>query len=161
MHQQKRKRDYIDASPTCEAIDANSGLGSDVAAIVAGAARGDLESQRRIRQAWSNTLYDQPQGPNADLLAAGGLLMARMCAANGDHSDTNMLAMLLLNAGVRFSDFGRQALGWECIAESLSLYERMAAAGDEDATVAVNQLVPTVPIELIERAKLYLKQGAD
>jgi hypothetical protein len=140
-------------------IDPNAGLGADVSAIVANAARGDLEAQRRIRQAWSNSLYGEPQHPNADLLAASGLLAARMCAANGDHTDINKLAMLLLNAGIRYSDGGRHGLGWECVAESLALYQRMSDAGDEEATDAIDKLVPALPAEMIEHARRYLKQG--
>jgi hypothetical protein len=140
--------------------DPNIALGADVSEIVANAARGDIHAQRRIRQSWLNSMRDDQTKPaNAGLIAASGLFVARMCAANGDYSDVEMLAALLLTAGVQHHGDGREDLASQCVAESLALFDRMAAAGDEDASKAINALVPEIPIEVVERAKLLVKMG--
>ncbi|MXO75340.1 hypothetical protein GRI40_08955 [Altererythrobacter aerius] len=144
---------------SCDQIEPNGALPPIAAAIIRSAASGDLAAQRRIRQAWCDRLDPaRPAGANDDMMAASGLFVARMCAANGDHSDAQMLATLLLTAGARLHDSGRVPLGWEFIAESLSLYERMSAAGDVEATDIVDDLVPTLPCEVVARAQFYARR---
>lgn len=144
---------------TCRAPDAiepNGALDPLAASLVTQAAKGDLSAQRRIREAWIDTLRpDQPAQANADLVAAGGLFVARLCAANGDATDASKLATLLLNVGIEFHNDGRISLGWELIAESLALFERLSTTGDVEAAAAVDALVPTLPPEVVERAQHY------
>lgn len=144
-------------------IEPNAALSPVAATIMQQAARGDLNAQRRIRQVWADTFRpDHPQQhQNPDLMAASGLFVARMCAAQGDETDATMLATLLLNAGVRYNEGGRVGLGWELIAESLALYERLSAAGDPAAAQAVDALVPTLPPEVVARAQLFARSGQE
>ena len=140
-------------------INANGALHPEVATLFAQVAKGDLAAQRRVRQVWFDSLQEGvPPVPNADLLAASGLLVARLCAANGDHSDARMLATLLLNAGMRHHGDGRLSLGCDLAAEALSLFERLSAAGDHEAAEAVDSLVPHMPPEIVERAQYYAKR---
>ena len=146
-------------------LEPNGALDPLASSLLAQAARGDLLAQRHIRQAWCDTLHpDQPFAPNADLMAASGLFVARMCAANGDHSDAETLAMLLLNAGVRFHDAGRIVLSAQLIGEAVALYERLAAAGHQDASEVVDKLVAQLPAEVVALAQVYSKprkEGSD
>lgn len=146
------------ADTSTSTVDPNGALDPLAASLVREAAAGSLEAQRRIRQAWFDTFSpDRPIGPNADLMGATGLFVARMCAANGDKSDADMLAVLLLQAGIRYHDTGRAGLGNELIAESLALFERLAATGDAEAADTVDKLVPRMPPELVARAQLYAR----
>ena len=150
------------SSKSFSPIEPNAALSPVAATIVQQAAQGDLDAQRRIRQVWANTLISEtPQRQNPDLMAASGLFVARMCAANGDISDASQLAALLLNAGIRYHDWGRVGLGCELIAEGLALFERMSAAGDDEAAQAVDALVPTLPPEVVQRAQVYAKVGKE
>ncbi|GHH16090.1 hypothetical protein GCM10008023_19700 [Sphingomonas glacialis] len=141
-------------------FDANAGVGLVASLALLGSANGDLSAQRYIRDDWSANLYaPEREGPDSDLRDAGGLLLARLCAAHGDATDANMLAMLLFNAGLRFRDRGRFSIGWECVAEALSLYERLGAAGDAEAVETAKGIMASVPVEVIEMAKNYSLQG--
>ncbi|MEG3178181.1 hypothetical protein U1872_18215 [Sphingomonas sp. RB3P16] len=141
-------------------FDANAGVGLVASLALLGSATGDLSAQRYIRDDWSANLYaPERQGPDSDLTDAGGLLMARLCAANGDATDATMLAMLLFNVGLRFRERGRFSIGWECVAEALSLYERLGAAGNAEAVETAKGIMASVPAEVVAMAKNYSLQG--
>lgn len=141
-------------------FDANAGIGSIASLAVLASASGELAAQRFIRDEWSQQFHDpELPGPDSDLTDAVGLVFARLCAARGDRSDANMLAVLLLNVGNRFHNRGRNSVGWECIAESLSLYERLGGAGDTEAVNVAKSLLSLLPIEVIARAKEYTLKG--
>lgn len=141
-------------------FDANAGLGLVASLALLSSATGDLSAQRYIRDDWSANLYaPEREGPDSDLRDASGLFVARLRAAHGDETDANMLAMLLFNVGLRFRDRGRFSIGWECIAEALSLYERLGAAGNAEAVETAKGIMASVPFEVIEMAKNYSLQG--
>jgi hypothetical protein len=149
-------------APSVEIIrfDANAGVGWAASQALLGSASGSLEAQRCIRQEWAATLYSpEGQALDSDLTDAAGILIARLCAAHGEHVDATMLAMLLVEVGIRFRNRGRFAAGWECIAESLSLYERLGAAGDLEAVEMAKELMSTLPFEVVEMAKHYTLKG--
>lgn len=141
-------------------FDANAGVGKAASLALLGSATGDLEAQRCIRDEWSGNLRKpEYQGPDSDLADAGGLLISRLCAAHGDQSDASVLAMVLLTVGDRFHNHGRHGIGWECIAESLSLFGRLADEGDAEAAEIVKGLLDELPADAVARAKEYTLKG--
>ena len=143
-------------------INPNGALHPEAATLFAQVAKGDLTAQRRVRQAWMDTLKEgAPQFENEDLLAATGVLVARLCAANGEIADAHVLAVALLNAGMRHHDGGRISLGWDLAAEALSLFQRLTAAGDQEAAETMDALVPHMPPEVVGRAQYYAKRETE
>ena len=141
-------------------FDANAGVGAEASAVLLGCATGDLEAQRCMRDEWFAGLGNRENpAPDSDLVDAGGLLVARLCAAHGDRDDVFMLALALSEVGIRHHYRGRDAVAWRCVIEAFSLYERLGDAGDTIAVQAVKGLLDLLPIEVVAQAKECTLQG--
>lgn len=138
-------------------FDANASVGEEASRVLLSMAKGDLEAQRFVRDSWTCELRDLK--PDAELHDSACLFIARMCAANGDHSDAGVLAMILYAVGDRLHRLGRHALGWERVAESLSLFERLGDEGDAEAVEIVKDMLLELPVEAVARAKEYTLKG--
>lgn len=122
----------------------------------ASAARGDVESQRKLAlAAWACALKLWPtDGGGVDLAIAlyleNALTFSRLAAAHGEESDVFLFCNRLMAAAELFPEGEPDLIG-----EALGWVQRDADAGSEDASLALNSLVARASPEAIGLAAIY------
>lgn len=135
-------------------IDANAALGAN-AQIMRLASQGDLGAQRHCRDACNAAVRPAieagvPAEAHAHALEA--MIWARMAAFNGDHGDATVLAQVL-GCLAEFWDHGRAgSVGDNLMGEAISILDRMASAGDEQAATLITCVAGSLPQHTLLRA---------
>jgi hypothetical protein len=143
------------------ALAANGALGGEVADLLARASRGHIDAQRELRDACANTVIRRwTHIPHHEVLAAYAVIMARLAAAQDDPDDGDSLAAILLNVGIRFAEWNHNDVADSFAAEALSIWERRALSGDEQASEIVQQIVAAMP-GLVGPAKALIARGQE
>ncbi len=130
--------------------------------LIVGAANGDAQGQREIRDAYLRLSFDTKL-PIAALVAAAecAVITARFAASHGDLNDVVILADALWRSAVLFESAGIPSQCQSRLIESLSLYKRLSAAGYDGAEEFYQRTVAAVPLEIVALVEEENQRFAD
>lgn len=122
--------------------------------LIVGAANGEVQGQREIRDAYMRLSFDTKL-PMAALVAASecAVITARFAASHGDLNDVAMLADALWRSAVLFEGAAIHSHCQTRLIESLGLYKRLSAAGFQGAEELYQRIVAAVPLEIVARVE--------
>ena len=84
--------------------------------------------------------------------ALEAMIWARMAAFNGDHTDATILATVL-GCLAEFWEHDREGtIGENMMGEAISILDRMASAGDEQAGMLISRVADALPQHTLRRA---------
>lgn len=141
-------------TPETVGVHPNGSLGPTVAAMVQLAAFGDFECQRHLFQDRMGALRN-PTTALADgmLIAMEAITLGRLVASRGEPQDVRKFAAALCTASIIFRGAGRCDLGDEMAAETISVLEQLAEAGDDLAATCSEALIADEPEALMDRVR--------
>ncbi len=135
-------------------ISPNGALGADIAAIIRGAALGDLDCLRFLFHDRLKALMSiEPPTDNSLLIAMELVTFARLVSSHGDPADARRLAGSLCKSASVFRSAGRTAIGDYLMAETLSILEQLAECGDDLAAMCSERLLAKETPDLVERVR--------
>lgn len=143
---------------------AGQALPEEGATMIASAARGDLDAQRKLRDEYRAPLLGRVLTQmNDDVLALCALGHARAAASQGDMNDLSHLASVLILLGDAMHIRARHDVAERARAEAIGVLDRMAETGHETAAYAINELAKISSPGVLSLAKEYAgsTQGKD
>lgn len=149
-------------SDLLERIRPSGGMPDDALAAINGAAKGDINAQRSIRDSFAYVTDDEEHTPHHRAIAgAASLLFARLAASHGDLDDVILLGDALIHAAAANERAQLNHLVSTYIVEAIGLYERIAETGHEKAAIQVQALVEAMPPQIVEEVKAEQRRIAE
>lgn len=120
--------------------------------LIAGAATGDVQGQREIRDAYLSLAEDGTL-PVATLVSSAecAVMMARLAASHGELNDVTVLADALWRSAILFEQARIPGISQARMIEALGLYKRLMAAGLEGVEEDYQTIIAALPLEIVAR----------
>lgn len=149
-----------EAMPETAGVHPNGSLGPTVASMVQLAALGDFECLRLLFDDRS-IVFNNPGLAASDrmLIAMEALVFGRLVASRGGPADVRKFAGALCAASILFRSSGRPDLGDTLAAETISVLEQLAEAGDDLAAVCSDLLLRDEDPAIVERVRALRRKA--